>query len=77
MDCSPPVSSVVEYTRQEHWSGLPFPPPEDLSDSGIRPESPALAGEFFTTEPTGKPIEKLEFIIFKVTFTMAPKQSKT
>ena len=77
MDCSPPVSSVVEYSRQEHWSGLPFPPPEDLSDSGIRPESLALAGEFFTTKPTGKPIEKLQFINFKVTFTMAPKQSKT
>ena len=35
---------------QEYWSGLPFPPPGDLLDSGIEPKSPALAGRFFTTE---------------------------
>ena len=38
--------------RQEHWSGFPFPSPEDLPDSGIELMSPALAGGFFTTEPT-------------------------
>ena len=32
-------------------SGLSFPPPEDLPNPGIEPKSPALAGEFFTTEP--------------------------
>ena len=37
--------------RQEYWSGLPFPPPEDLPDPGIKPESPALAGRLFTAEP--------------------------
>ena len=42
------------FPRQEYWSGLPFPSPGDLPDSGIEPESPALAG-FFTTEPPGKP----------------------
>ena len=41
--------------KQEYWSGLPFPPPGDLPDSGIKPASPALAGEFFTTEPPGEP----------------------
>ena len=40
---------------QEHWSGLPFPPPGDLPDPGIKLESPALAGGFYTTEPQGKP----------------------
>ena len=38
-------------TKQEHWSGLPFPPPGDLPNSGIEPTSsvsPALAGGFFT-----------------------------
>ena len=40
--------------RQEYWSGLPFPPPGDLSDPGVEPGSPALAGGFFTTEPPGK-----------------------
>ena len=39
------------FCRQEHWSGLPCPPPGDLLDPGIEPESltsPALAGGFFT-----------------------------
>ena len=43
------------FPRQEYWSGLPFPPPGDLSDPGIEPASPTLAGGFFTTEPPGKP----------------------
>ena len=41
--------------RQEYWSGLSFPAPKDLPDSGIEPASPALAGGFFTTVPAGKP----------------------
>ena len=45
----------MEFSRQEYWSGLPFPPPVDLPDPGIEPVSPALAGGFFTTEPPGKP----------------------
>ena len=40
------------FTRQKYWSGLPFPRPGDLSDSGIKPASPALVGRFF---PLGKP----------------------
>ena len=40
--------------RHEYWSGLPFPPPGHLPDPGTEPPSPALAGEFFTTEPQGK-----------------------
>ena len=34
------------FPRQEDWSGLPFPSPGDLYDAGIKPESPALAGDF-------------------------------
>ena len=37
--------------KQEYWSGLPFPSLGDLSDPETEPESPALAGRFFTTEP--------------------------
>ena len=47
------------FPRQKYWSGLPFPSPEDLPDMGIKsrsPESPALAGGFFTPEPTVKPV---------------------
>ena len=45
------------FSRQEHWSRLPFPSPGDLPDTGIElvsPTSPLLAGRFFTTEPPGK-----------------------
>ena len=45
----------MEFYRQEYWSGLPLLSPGDLPDLGIEPESPALAGGFFTTEPPGKP----------------------
>ena len=45
----------MRLSRQEYWSGLPFPPPGDLPSPGIEPTSPALTGEFFTTEPPGKP----------------------
>ena len=44
------------FSRQEYWSGLPFPLPRDLPNPGIKlasPGSPALAGGFFTTEPPG------------------------
>ena len=47
----------MEFYRQEHWSGVPFPPPGDLPSPGIEPRSlgsPALAGGFFTTSPPGK-----------------------
>ena len=47
------------FFRQEYWSGLPFPPPDDLPDPGIKPTSPAspaLAGVFFSTcTGCGKP----------------------
>ena len=46
----------VGLSRQEYWSGLPFPIPGDLPDPGVEPASlasPALAGRFFTTEPPG------------------------
>ena len=48
----------MRLSTQEYWSGLPFPPPGDLPNPGIKPTSfasPALAGRFFTTEPPGKP----------------------
>ena len=47
------------FSRQEYWSGLPCPSLGDLPNPGIEPtslKSPALAGEFFTSEPSWKPI---------------------
>ena len=40
------------FSRQEYWSGFPFPPLGDLPDPGIEPDSPALAAGFFTTSAT-------------------------
>ena len=42
------------FSRQEYWSGLPFPSPGDLPHLGIKPRSLALAGGFFTAEQPGK-----------------------
>ena len=44
----------LEFSKQEYWSGLPFPPPRDIPNPGIQPASPvfpALAGRFFATAP--------------------------
>ena len=46
------------YSRQEYWSRLPFSPPEDLSDPGMEPVSPAapaLQADSLHTEASGKP----------------------
>ena len=43
------------FSRQEHWSGLPFPSPGDLPDPGTELKSPALTGRFFTTELPREP----------------------
>ena len=43
------------FSRQEYWSGLPFPSPRDLPDPGIKPGSPALEADALTSEPPGKP----------------------
>ena len=67
MDCSPPGSYVLEFSRQEYWSGLPLPPPGDrLSPESkcISPASSALAGRFFTTAPHGKPIHSTDTFWF-------------
>ena len=48
------------FPRQEYWNVLPFPPPGHLPNPGIEPASPvdlALAGRFFTTAPSGKPLQ--------------------
>ena len=52
--CQVPLS--MEFSRQEYYSGLPFPSPGDLPNPGIEFTSPALAGGFFTSEGSGKPL---------------------
>ena len=59
-NCSPPTAVNTVFSRQEYWSGLPFPSPGDLHNPGIKlvsPAFPAFVGRFFTIEPPGKPIK--------------------
>ena len=58
MDCIHHASLSIEFSRKEYWSGLPFPPPGDLPDSGIKPGSPALQADSLLSEPLGKPLIK-------------------
>ena len=43
------------FSRQEYWSGFPFPSPGDLPNPGIEPRSPALQTDALSSEPPGKP----------------------
>ena len=52
VSCQAPLS--MGFSRQEYWNGVPFPPPGNFPDPGIKPMSLALAGRFFTTEAPGK-----------------------
>ena len=45
----------MRFSRQEYWSGLPFPSPGDLPNPGIEPGSPALQTDALPSEPPGKP----------------------
>ena len=53
---SPQAPLFMEFSRQEYWSGLPFPSPGDLPDPGIKPRSPALQEDSLPSAPAGKPI---------------------
>ena len=55
----------MEFFRQEYWSGLPFPPPRDLSNPEIETASPALAGGLFTAPPYGQLLPKPVLPILK------------
>ena len=57
----------MEFSRQEYWSGLPFPSPGDFSDPGIELRSPALQADILPSEPPGKPPESL-LQFFQTTF---------
>ena len=60
----------MEFSRQQYWSGLPFPTPGDLPNPGIKPVSPAslaLAGRFFIAEPPGKPFKMVCLLLQKLT----------
>ena len=65
-----PVPLSMRFPRQEYCSGLPFPSSGELPDLGIEPMSPALAGEFFTTETPGRTkvyilLDNLSYVFLK------------
>ena len=47
----------IAFSRQEYWSGLPFPSPGDLPNPGIKPGSPELQTDALLSEPPGKPLD--------------------
>ena len=51
------ASPSMGFSRQEYWSGLPFPSPGDLPDPGIKPRSPTVETDALTSEPPGKNIK--------------------
>ena len=51
--CQAPL--FMEFSRQEYWSGLPYPPPGDLPHSGNEPGSPAPLADSLPSKPPGKP----------------------
>jgi len=51
------------FSRQEYWSGLPFPTPGDLPDPVIEPGSPALQADSPLSEPT---VEPFHFLFFSI-----------
>ena len=60
------ASPSMGFSRQEYWSGLPFPSPGDLPDPGIEPGPPELEADALTSEPPGKPLTRLwGRVIFK------------
>ena len=63
MDWCPPLS--MEFSRQEYWSGLPFPSPGNLPNPGIEPGSPALQANSLLTDLQGKPINPEKTVIHK------------
>ena len=60
MGCSPPGSSMG-LSRQEHWTGLPFPSPEDLPDPGIKLGSLAWQADSLPSESPAKPTGQRTF----------------
>ena len=56
------ASLSMGFSRQEYWSGLPFPSPGDLLNPGIQPRFPALKTDFLLSEPPGKPWHSLSVL---------------
>ena len=63
MDLARQAPLSMGFSRQEHWSGLPCPPPGDFPDSGIKPRSPALQVDSLPTELSGNSLPFLYILL--------------
>ena len=69
MDCSLPAPPCMGFSRQEYWSGLPFPSPGDLPDPGFEPWSPALQADTLPSELPGKsPVAQMSHHACQISF---------
>ena len=83
-DCSPPGSSVHEFSRQEYWNGLPCPPPGHLPKTGNQPTSLtplALAGGLWSTSATWEPPPRCQTptkeVLLAAVYLSLNKETKT
>ena len=60
----------IGFSRQEYWSGLPFPSSGDLPNPGIEPRSPESQADSLLSEPTGKP--NVHTTLFKINNQQGP-----
>ena len=73
------VPLFMRFSRQEYWSGLPFPFPGELSDPGIEPVSlmsPALTSGFFTTSTPWEALSSVQFSHSVVSDSLRPHESQ-
>ena len=62
------VPPSMRFSRQKYWSGLQFPSPGDLSNSGIEPGSPTLYADALPSEPPGKSRNKeIKIVTLRIT----------
>ena len=79
--CQPPL--LMEFSRQKYWSGLPFPSPGDLPDSGIKPKSPASlalqADSLMLSHQGSQPVVTLDdfhFAFFNLTVLLVKRKTE-
>ena len=64
------------FSRQESWSGLPFPSPGYLPNPGIKPGSPTSQADALPSEPPGKPASEIAQLVKNVNYTLVKKKKK-
>ena len=69
-----PAPRSMEFSRQEYWSGLPFPSPWDLPDPGVEPRPPALWADSLPSWPPGKPTLDTELTWFAKAFKVGMRK---